>query len=180
MTDQLAMEIRNVDVEQRTITGVVAPYDSTSYLVPDPAGERIMRGAFGKSIRQRETRIPLCLNHDHSGAVGMSTSWVDGDDGLTATFRVREGERYDTVLTDVRGGFLPGMSVGFVPLVRTRGADGVVEIREGKLMEVSLVLIAAYDGAQVLAVRAAERIHELLKPFENPPAVNLSPVPNWW
>ena len=45
---ELAMEIRAVDVDERTIAGVVAPYDEISYLTPDPAGERIIRGAFRK------------------------------------------------------------------------------------------------------------------------------------
>ena len=50
MTDQLAMEIRSVDDAERRIVGVVAPYDETTYLVPDPGGERIMRGALQGSI----------------------------------------------------------------------------------------------------------------------------------
>ena len=39
-----------MDDAERRIVGVVAPYDETTYLVPDPGGERIMRGAFKRSI----------------------------------------------------------------------------------------------------------------------------------
>ena len=60
MSDQLAMEIRSVDTAERTLVGVVAPYDQTTYLVADPGGERIMRGAFNESIRPaRQTRCPV-------------------------------------------------------------------------------------------------------------------------
>jgi HK97 family phage prohead protease len=177
---ELMMELRAVDPDARTITGVVAPYDETSYLTPDPAGERIGRGAFAKSIRQRETRIPLCVAHDHKKAAGFSRSWTDDDGGLSAVFAVRSGAFGDEVLDDVRGGFLPSLSVGFVPLVQRRAADGVVEVREAKLMEVSLVLIPAYQGAAVVAVRAAAQLDELLAPFANPPVVDLSPfTPPW-
>ena len=69
----LAMEIRSVDLEERTLVGVVAPYDEVSYLVPDPGGERIMRGAFAKSIRQRSDKIPLHDNHGTDRRLGIST-----------------------------------------------------------------------------------------------------------
>jgi hypothetical protein len=42
------------------------------------------------------------------------------------------------------------------------------------------VLIPAYDGAQVLAVRSAAQLDELLRPFSNPPAVDLSPFVGPW
>jgi HK97 family phage prohead protease len=177
---ELCMEIRAVDPDERTITGVAAPYDEVTYMTRDPSGERITRGAFGKSIRQRETRIPLCVNHDHSHAVGMSRSWLDDGSGLTGVFAVRPGARGDEVLDDVRSGYLPALSVGFSSLVRTRGADGVVEVREAKLHEVSLVLIPAYEGAQLIGVRASVTVADMLAPFANPPAVDLTPFAAPW
>jgi HK97 family phage prohead protease len=175
------MEVRDVDEATRVVVGVAAPYDETSYLTPDPSGERIMRGAFGKSIRQRETRIPLLVGHVHGqAAVGMSTAWEDDADGLVGMFRIKPGVVGDETLTDVRGGFLPAMSVGFRPLVTGRGDDGALLVREGKLLEVSLVAVAAYEGAQVLAVRAVHELGALLAPFANPPAVDLTPFAAPW
>jgi HK97 family phage prohead protease len=179
----LSMEIRSVDIPERSISGIVAPYDETTYLVMDPSGERIKHGAFTKSIRQRETRIPLIVGHDHGhrrGAVGFSRSWTDTADGLAAVFGIRADAVGDEVLEDVKSGYLPAMSVGFEPLTRTRAANGVLEVREAKLMEVSLVIVGAYDGAKVLAARTMVDIGALLAPFANPPAVDLSPVPNWY
>jgi len=177
MADQLAMEIRSVQVEERTLVGVVAPYDQTSYLVPDPAGERIIRGAFAKSIRQRADKIPLHDNHGTQRRMGISRSFEDGDDGLVGTFAVYEGDRGDALLDDLRHGYLGGMSVGFQPLVATRGADGAREIREAKLVEVSVVGHPAYEGAALLAVRAAVAIPDLFPPR---PEVNLEPIPRLW
>lgn len=180
MSTELAMELRGVRMDQREIDGRVAPYDATSYLTPDPRGERILRGAFAKSIRQRETKVPLCRNHDHSRAVGMSKRWLDQPDGLLSTFGVRPGADGDAVLEDARDGYLPGLSVGFMPLVTRRGADGASEVAEAKLLEVSLVVIGAYDGAQVLAVRTAQDLDKLLAPFRNAPQIDLSPLPAIW
>lgn len=181
MSDQLAMEIRSVDTSERTLVGVVAPYDQTTYLVADPGGERIARGAFSKSIRQRADKVPLHDNHGTQRRMGISKSFEDGDDGLVGTFLIYEGDKGDELLADLRHGYLGGMSVGFQPLVATRGDDGAKEIREAKLVEVSVVGHPAYEGAGILAVRRAQLVQEdLLAPFRNPPAVNLEPIPRLW
>ena len=176
----LAMEIRTVDPEERTLVGVVAPYDEVSYLVPDPGGERIMRGAFAKSIRQRADKIPLHDNHGTVRRLGLSRTFDDGTDGLVGLFGINEGPRGDEALEELRHGYFGGLSVGFQPLVVTRGDDGVREIREAKLMEVSLVGMPAYEGAGIVAVRNAQDLDDLLAPFRNPPAVNLEPIRPLW
>jgi len=68
------------------------------------------------------------------------------------------------------------LSVGFQALTATRGADGVREVKEGRLVEVSVVALPAYAGAAVLAVRNAQDLDALLAPFLNRPQVNLDPV----
>lgn len=168
------MQIRGVDVEARTLTGIVAPYNETTYQVP--GGERIMRNAFNRSVQQRTNLIPLCVNHDHSTAVGMSTAWVNESDGLVGTFAFRDTELGLRALRDAQDNVFECLSVGFMPLEQIRARDGVIEILEGRLVEVSLVLAGAYDGARVLAVRAQNQLAELLKPFSNPPTIDLSPV----
>jgi uncharacterized protein len=176
----LNMEIRTVDLEERILIGVVAPYDETSYLVPDPGGERIIRGAFAKSIRQRADKIPLHDNHGTDRRLGISRSFTDDDDGLVGLFGVFDGDRGDAFLTEAKQGYFGGMSVGFQPLVATRGPDGVREIREAKLVEVSVVGMPAYAGAELIATRTAENFDDLLAPFRNPPAVNLEPIRPLW
>lgn len=186
MTYTLDMEIRGVEVSRREIVGQVAPYDETSYLTGDPRGERLLRGCFAKSIRQRGDRIPLCIGHNHGadrGAVGMSRGWQEGAEGLVGTFAVRADARGDEVLADVHDGYLPALSVGFAPLpaAMRRGGDGALEITEAALKEVSLVIVGAYDGARVLATRAAVPLPDLAAMFPPAPVVDLSPLPVvWW
>jgi HK97 family phage prohead protease len=174
------MELRHVNMDGREILGAVQVWDEVSYLVPDPGGERVKRGAFAKSIAERATRVPLCIAHNHERAVGMSKQWTDDTSGLSAVFGIRPGELGDQALEDARDGYLPGLSVGFWPVRADRARDGVLEVREARLMEVSLVLIGAYDGSRVMAVRHAQSVEELLKPFANPPHVDLSPIPPIW
>jgi hypothetical protein len=155
MTTRLPMEVRSVDVDARTVEGVCVPWDETSYLTPNPAGERMKRGAFNKSITQRGDRIFLYRDHDHSRPVGRSESFSDQDDGLHGTFRIRESVSGNDALVDLREGYLPALSIGFRPLNSRRGPDGATEITEAQLLEVSLVSLPAYDGARVLALRTA-------------------------
>lgn len=180
--NELGMELRSVTMDAREIHGQISVHDQTSYLTPAGArGERIKRGAFAKSIRERGRRIPLCRNHDHSYAFGMSKSWTDTATDLSAIFGVRSGARGDELLEEARDGYLPALSVGFEPLVIREGRDGAIEVREAKLMEVSLLLIGAYDGARVLAVReATSSVEDMLAPFRNPPRVDLTPANRWW
>lgn len=176
------MELREVDESERVVVGVVAPYDEVSYLTPDPNGERIRRGAFGRSIahlasRKRRGGIPLLRGHDRAVALGESRTFTEGGDGLVGEFVVNHGEQGDRLLEDCRDGYLRGMSAGWVPLDARRGSDGVREITEAKLVEVSLVAVPAYEGAAMLAVRNAQDLDEMLAPFRARPDVNLDPIP---
>lgn len=176
----LAMELRNVAAESRTIVGVVVPYDEVSYLTPGGEGERVRRGAFRRSLDHRGDRIPLLRNHARDRTLGRSQSFTETDDGLVGAFVVNDGPHGDELLDDVRHGYLEGMSVGFQAVRVERAPDGVREVREARLVEVSMVGIPAYEGAAMLAVRSAETLSDLLAPFTNRPAVNLAPIPPVW
>lgn len=174
---QLSMEVRALQEDQRTIVGIAVPYDATTYRVP--GGEVVKRGAFLRSIQHRAGKIPLCRAHDPNHVMGYSTGFAEGDDGLEGTFIVNDGSMGDALLADVRNGYLPAMSVCFEAVQGGihRGADGVREVREAKLVEVSLVGIPAYEGAAVLAVRSAQDMDALLAPFQNIPKWDLAPLP---
>ena len=177
----IGMEFRGADVSKREIVGVVAPYDETTHLVKDPGGEVLARGAFSKSITDRPTTIPLFINHDHGAILGFSSSWDDGPTELAAVFRVRSGAAGDTILQDAAEGLWPGMSIDFAPVQSKRRSDGVVVVREAKLLGVSLVTIPAYEGAKVLATRAAEvKRVDVAAMFGPAPIVDLSPLPPFW
>jgi HK97 family phage prohead protease len=183
---ELIMELRDVDHESRTVVGVVAPYDELTYLVPDPGGERIKRGAFARSIGHQSgasvpRRIPLLRSHDQSRKVGTSLRFIEESAGLVGEFKIVDGPHGDDLLADCRNGCLDAMSVGFQPVKVERGDDGASEVREARLVEVSMVAVPAYAGAALMAVRSAQDLDALLAPFRVPrPDVNLSPIPPVW
>jgi len=174
------MELRSADLTKREIIGAVVPYNTKTYLVRDPAGEAIARGAFTKSITQRPTKIPLFLNHDNSTIHGWSKEWTDTPDSLIGLFGVREGDAGDRILIDARDGYLPGMSIDFQPLVSGRDSDGTRVIRDAKLCGVSLVTIPAYDDARVLETRHAAAPVSVASLFGDMPVIDLSPFDMDW
>lgn len=172
------MEVRAVNEEARTVIGRCAPYDTVSYLTPKgPNGERVLRGAFSKSIQERAGKIFLYREHDRAHAIGRSTEWQEEPDGLLGSFHVRSAPLGDEVLAELRDGYLPGMSCGFRPIKTRRGRDGVTEVVEAALMEVSLVSIPAYDGAEVLALRHKADVAAIMSGFGPKPELDLSPIP---
>lgn len=175
--NELAMSIRAVDIPARSVVGVAMPYGEISYLAGDPAGERFTAGAFRRSIEHRADKIPLLDNHNRDRVMGYSRTFDDTDTELVGTWKVNDGDEGDRLLDDLHHGYYSGMSVGFVPIRTGRGDDGVKEVREAKLVEVSTVGIPAYEGAALLAVRNGQDLSALLQPFRNRPDVNLAPIP---
>jgi uncharacterized protein len=167
------VELRVPDVSERIVEGVVVPWDETSYLTPEPAGERFKRGSLTRTIKDRGARIKLFRGHDHGTAIGRALGWEPShDQGLFGRFRMFDTPAGEAALQEVREGALDAFSVGFQAVRSGRGEDGAREILEAKLYEASLAPIGAYDGARVLAVRTPA-------PVDLPamPDVNLEPLP---
>jgi HK97 family phage prohead protease len=142
-------------VEGRTVEGVCVPYNETSYLTQNPAGELVRPGAFAGALGKGD--VFLFRGHDHRHPIGRAVSFTDTPAGLVGTFVVREGELGDEVLRDIAEGYLPAMSVGFQPIEMHRGPGGETVITRARLREVSLLPIGAYEGAKVLQLRAAQQ-----------------------
>jgi HK97 family phage prohead protease len=168
-----ALELRLADPGERIIEGFVVPWGEISYLTPDPKGERFVRGALTRTLENRKTPIKLFVNHRHERALGTAVGWKPNrPEGCWGSFRVRSGPDGDELLSDIVEGLLDGFSIGFQAKQERRSPDGVREVVEAALHEVSLVPIAAYDGARVLATRepGVDRLPD-------PPVVNLECLP---
>lgn len=169
-----ALELRVPDRSERIVEGVVVPWEETSYMTPDPKGERFMAGSLTRSIAERGDRLKLFHAHNHDRAIGKALAWrPDHASGCWAQFRIAATPQGDEVLAEVHEGMLDAFSVGFRPIRSRRGPDGAREIVEAALHEVSIAPVGAYDGARVLAVRRPAAQFDL-PPM---PEVNLSPVP---
>jgi HK97 family phage prohead protease len=173
------LEFRLADLTERIVEGIVVPWNETSFLTPDPAGERFHPASLNRSLKDKGDRIKLYRNHNMDTAVGKIERWKNTDAGLWAQFRVATTPPGNAAWEEISEGMLDQFSVGFRPKRETRAADGAREVLEAELHEVSITPMGAYAGARVLAHRTPDTTTPLLPPM---PVVNLAPLvlPNRW
>lgn len=164
-----ATELRIADPGERIIEGIAVPYNSPTPIYENGMlfEEQFAPGAFRDVVARRDNRVPILLHHDaRSLPVGKSISLREANDGLWITARISETQAGNDALTLMRDGVLDGMSIGFYVM---DGGDTWNQDRSQRtvtkaaLRETSLVNFPAYDGARVLAVRAAQEARDVFE-----------------
>ena len=136
-------EVRAVDTETRTISGLAVPYGQVTNV--GDYKESFDRGAFGDIDNVK-------LFYGHDTPIGLVTKGEDLEDGFHIEARISNTPKGDEIYTLLKDGVLNKFSVGFVP-VEDRMDEDVVVRTKATLKEVSVVAFPAYEGASVLAVR---------------------------
>lgn len=154
--------LRVSDAEERTIEGMIAPWDRAARVNrPIPGWESYKRGAFDRSLNEAKRPIPLMLRHSEDPAAVM-VAHDNREDGQHATFKVLRTRAGDDALELINEGLYTGLSVGgwAVPARTTirRGTGGkqLIERAEMRLDHVALVREPAFEDAKVLALREAD------------------------
>jgi HK97 family phage prohead protease len=124
----------------------------------DQARDKVMRGAFAATLRQRPVqRIPMLFQHDPAEPVGVWLELREDERGLYARGRlIPEVARGRELLSLLRAGAIDGLSIGF-RTVRGR-IDPKTRIRSllaVDLWEISIVTFPLLAGARVHAVKQA-------------------------
>lgn len=143
------LEIReSTEGDGRTIVGIAVPAGERAEVAPG-VFERIMPGAFDGSSH-------VVLRSEHGTTIGP-VEFREVDAGLEITGRISATQAGNDALTLVKDGVLDRLSVGFIPAENgTRiEEDGTLVRTKGRLVEVSLTGMPAYQGARVLALRDA-------------------------
>jgi HK97 family phage prohead protease len=124
----------------------------------DQARDRVMRGAFATTLRQRPVqRVPMLFQHDPAEPVGVWLELREDHRGLYARGRlIPEVARGRELLSLLRAGAIDGLSIGFRtvkgridPRTRVRSLLAV------DLWEISIVTFPLLAGARVRAVKQA-------------------------
>src|SRR5262245_19430129 len=151
------VDVASTDTARRLIEGVAVPYGETAEI-----GFGVYRFA-PASLRRARAITPLLLGHDTNTPVGVLSELIDSGERMRVRFRVDKTPDGDKALEQARSGSRAGLSVGFEIGDSRESADGVTEILEASLYEVSLVAVPAFAGAQV------ERVAAQLETSEPPP-----------
>jgi len=153
------MEVRSSGTG-RTIVGIAVPFDREA-VVGTRVSEVFRRGAFAKTVSEgNPSRVKLYALHNDAGALPLGAAKVLREDtaGLHVEMQVGRTQAGEEALSLVNDGILDSFSVGFIPVrpgPRAPVMGGLIERREVRLMEVSLVAHPAYEDARILQVREA-------------------------
>lgn len=156
----------------RTIAGIAVPYNEISYNVPNAGGERFIPGSLTKTAKDlmasTRKKLKIFKSHEHRTAIGFATLLnPDHPDGLWLEARIADTIEGNAALQEINQGVLDSFSIGFRS-IRDTFENGVRVIQEAALVEVSLVPLPAYDGAELVAVRNSFDPIKL-KPMPNVP-----------
>ena len=123
----------------------------------DRGRDRVLKGAFARSIRQRGPRgIKLLWQHDPSEPIGVLDHIREDGRGLHVRGRLllnlnRAGEAYALM----RAGALDGLSIGYRTILSDREAKtGVRRLLDVDLWEVSLVTFPMQEAARISAFKS--------------------------
>jgi hypothetical protein len=147
-----SVEVRSVDLEERTITGLAVPYGQVVDIPAEGIKESFVRGVF-------EGSTDVKLFNEHREIIGRVISGDDTDQGYEITAKVSNTRAGNDVYELLKDEALKNFSVGFIP-VEDRDEDGVVVRAKALLKEVSVVAFPAYSGAQISQVRTGEEINQ--------------------
>lgn len=135
----------------------------------DSHGDRILHGAFTKTLAERGNRpLPMLLHHDMHRPIGAWKSWEERREGLyvkgALTLSVADAQEAHALARD---GALTGLSIGYRAkrerLDRAGLANELVEI---ELFEGSLVTVPSNPSTHVTTVKSvggARDIEHLLR-----------------
>lgn len=154
-----------------TVSGIAVPYDEVTEFTPH-GRERFLTGSMTKTVKDwlgAKRPLKVYRTHDHNRAIGHVAMIEDTPLGVAVQVRLADTPSGREAADEVGKDLLDSFSVGFQAL-RDRVRDGVREIVEARLLEVSLVPMPAYDGALVVDVRSAAAPLPVVPPMPPIPA----------
>lgn len=133
----------------------------------DSYGDIIEPGAFSKTLIERNGRIAFCYQHDIWNPIGKIELIEERDKGLWIDVLISVAE--DDIKTKVKEGILKEMSIGYRTInskSETRDGKEVNILTEIKLIEVSLVTVAANPLAVIESMKGEEKINYVENEFD--------------
>ena len=148
----------------RTITGLAVPWDVVANLSGDVGPVKFLKGSISV-----DGPMPKLLEfHDDTRVIGRVTERVSTDDGLMFVATLSKTRAADDALALLADQSISAVSIGAVPL-KFKRVDGVMEVSEARMIELSLVSFPAYADAEIQSVYASAEDEEEIPEEETPP-----------
>jgi HK97 family phage prohead protease len=165
---QTSIGLEDIDEEN----GIVSGYGSVFGNI-DSDNDIILGGAYTKTLLENGSRVRYCNQHRIDQPIGKFTELTEDSYGLKFVAEVPKTRLGEDVLLLMKTGVIDQNSVGIVPIVKSYRNDGVRELKEVKLYEISCVTMAANPMAlitdakgeisQDLVTKRFDQLNRLLK-----------------
>jgi HK97 family phage prohead protease len=134
----------------------------------DSYGDVIEKGAFEKTLTERAGRIAFCYQHDIWNPIGKIEKIGEDEKGLFVNVKISAAEK--DIQTKIKEGILKEMSIGYQSIQSERREMGMQNevnfLKEIKLIEVSLVTVAANPLAVIEKMKSEEKTDYITKEFD--------------
>lgn len=153
----LNLKFADGDVEVKE--GVISGYASLFGIV-DQGNDKVLAGAYSKSLNRavsERRKIKMLWQHDPSQPIGVWDEVKEDEQGLFVRGRILKGvSKGSDAAALIEAGAIDGSSIGYQTRKATKGKDGVRELRELDLWEVSLVTFPMQIEAGVTDIKEME------------------------
>ena len=147
--------IKTAGLDEGTFEGWASTFGNT-----DQHNDRVLPGAFTKTIASGRT-VPLLWMHnaDNPAAwVGEIVTAAETAEGLKVVGKFDlDTETGAAAYRQVKARRIDALSIGYRTVTATKGSDGVNELRDLDLLEVSVVTRGANPAALITATKSVER-----------------------
>lgn len=144
-----------LDIKMLDKTGEFEGYASV-FDVVDNHRDKVVRGAFRRSLKDRKEPVKLLWQHRMDEPIGVIAELREDMYGLYIKGRLLlDVERAQEAYSLVKSGVVKGLSIGYRPVKYTYEPEtGIRELQQVELVEISLVTSPANDAAEVNEVKA--------------------------
>lgn len=152
MNKNIILQTKSFDLDTREFVAYASVFNNV-----DLDNDKIVKGAFTKTIKDRKHMPAVFSNHDiNSLPIGVITEMVEDDYGLLVKGIICDTQEGNDVYKLMKANALHSFSIGY-KTVKSTDVNGVRVITEIKLYEVSIVnLIPANELAVLQQIKAAD------------------------
>ena len=154
-------ELLDADEKAGVIKGYASVFDNI-----DSDNDIIRKGSYRKTITENGQRVKYLYQHDMDKPLGKMSMLEEDDKGLIFESKIAKTTLGKDVIELIKSGVITENSVGILPIQKEM-VDGVRNITEVKLYEISAVTLAANDQAVIMDVKGNYDKDKILSRYDN-------------
>jgi HK97 family phage prohead protease len=154
-------ELLDADEKAGVIKGYASVFDNK-----DSDNDIIRKGSYRKTISENGQRVKYLYQHDMDKPLGKMSMLEEDDKGLIFESKIAKTTLGKDVIELIKSGVITENSVGILPIQKEM-VDGVRNITEVKLYEISAVTLAANDQAVIMDVKGNYDKEKILSRYDN-------------